>query len=125
MMFKNAYHKSHHKMQDLSDASDGRIAPCMGIAVHGDGGLAVICRRRRDLRVMRRFADICDDGVPEGAACNAFAVLASIIGNRSWDFLYLRFSIANPPDVVNKPTSGGFCLLSVLTGSFYIPQGLL
>ena len=48
------------------DASDGRIAPRVGVAVHGDGGLAVTCHRRREVCVMHLFVDICDDGVPEG-----------------------------------------------------------
>ena len=56
------------------DASDGRIAPHMCIAVHGDGGLAVACHRRRDVCVMCLFVDICDDGVPEGVARDALDV---------------------------------------------------
>ena len=46
----------------------------MGVAVHGDGGLAVSCHRRRDVRVMGFFVDICDDGVSEGVARDALDV---------------------------------------------------
>ena len=46
----------------------------MGVAVHGDGGLAVTCHRCRDVRVMRLFVDIFDDGVPEGVARDALDV---------------------------------------------------
>lgn len=46
----------------------------MGVAIHGDGGLAVTCHCRRDVCVMGFFVDVCDDGVPEGIACDTLDV---------------------------------------------------
>lgn len=56
------------------DALNRRIAPRVGIAVHGDGGLAVPCHHRRDVRVMRLFADVCNDGAAEGVVRDALHV---------------------------------------------------